>query len=102
MTRLLARRAVVDTRNNQGDTALAVNEDTGDAEVARILLDHGADANARAVHTFSDEFVPDLVSALFVEAITWWLEHGRPYTPRDIATRAALLAAALFREASTW
>src|SRR5215469_8888166 len=65
-------------------------------------LPHGADANARAVHTFSDEFVPDLVSALFVEAVIWWLEHGRPYTPREIATRAALLASALFKEASTW
>ena len=52
--------------------------------------------------TFSDEFVPDLVSAMFVEAITWWLEHGRPYTPREIATRSALLAAALFKEASIW
>src|SRR5260221_14000015 len=65
-------------------------------------LPHGPDASARPVHTFSDEFVPDLVSALFVEAITWWLEHGRPYTPEEIATRAALLAAALFKEASTW
>ena len=63
---------------------------------------HGPDASARPVHTFSDEFVPDLVSALFVEAITWWLEQGRPYTPREIATRSALLAAALFKEASTW
>jgi AcrR family transcriptional regulator len=63
---------------------------------------HGSDASLLPVHTFSDEFVPDLVSAMFVEAITWWLEHGRPYTPREIATRAALLASALFKEASTW
>lgn len=63
---------------------------------------HGPDASARPVHTFSDEFVPDLVSTLFVEAITWWLEQERPYTPREIATRSALLAAALFKEASTW
>ena len=46
--------------------------------------------------------MPDLVSALFVEAITWWLEQGRPYPPREIATRSALLASALFKEASTW
>src|SRR6266704_1337764 len=65
-------------------------------------LPHGPDASARPVHTFSDEFVPDLVSTMFVEAITWWLEHGRPYTPKEIATRAALLASALFKEASTW
>jgi AcrR family transcriptional regulator len=65
-------------------------------------LPHGPDARERPVHTFSDEFVPDLVSTLFVEAITWWLEHGRPYTPKEIATRSALLASALFKEASTW
>jgi hypothetical protein len=46
--------------------------------------------------------VPDLVSALLVEAITWWLEQGRPYTPTEIARRTSLLAAALFKEASTW
>ncbi len=68
----------------------------------RGRLPHGPDASARPVHTFSDEFVPDLVSTLFVEAITWWLEQERPYTPREIATRSALLAAALFKEASTW
>src|SRR5258708_35951435 len=68
----------------------------------RGRLPHGPDASSLPAHTFSDEFVPDLVSALFVEAITWWLEQGRPYTPEEIATRAALLAAALFKEASTW
>src|SRR6184192_680417 len=51
-------------------------------------LPHGPDANALPFHAFSDEFVPDLVSALFVETITWWLEHGRPYTTREIAARS--------------
>jgi AcrR family transcriptional regulator len=68
----------------------------------RGRLPHGPDASSLPAHTFSDEFVPDLVSAMFVEAITWWLEHGRPYTPKEIATRAALLASALFKEASVW
>src|SRR6266699_5087263 len=68
----------------------------------RGRLPHGPDANARPVHTFSDAFVPDLVSMMFVEAITWWLEQGRPYTPKEIATRSALLASALFKEVSTW
>jgi AcrR family transcriptional regulator len=68
----------------------------------RGRLPHGPDASAHPTHTFSDEFVPDLVSAMFVETITWWLEHGRPYTPKEIATRAALLASVLFKEASTW
>ena len=65
-------------------------------------LPHGPNTTDRPVHSFSDAFVPDLVSALFVEAITWWLEQGRHYTPREIATRSALLAQALFKEASTW
>lgn len=68
----------------------------------RGYLPHGPDAGARPVHTFSDDFVPHLVSTMFVEAITWWLEQGQPYPPREIATRSALLAAALFKEASTW
>src|SRR5260370_13163834 len=68
----------------------------------RGSLPHGPNASARSVHAFSDAFVPDLVSAMFVEAITWWLEQGRPYTPKEIATRSSLLAAALFKEASTW
>ncbi|HLZ21918.1 MAG TPA: TetR/AcrR family transcriptional regulator [Ktedonobacterales bacterium] len=69
---------------------------------ARGRLPHGPNASERPAHTFSDEFVPDLVSTLFVEAITWWLEQGRPYTPQEIARRSSLLAAALFEEASTW
>lgn len=63
---------------------------------------HGADARARSMHSFSDDFVPDVVSTLFVEAITWWLEHEKRYTPREMATRCALLASAIFREAGTW
>src|SRR5579859_7355758 len=66
-------------------------------------LPHGPNASNHPIHhTFSDAFVPDLVSTLFVESITWWLEQERPYTPREIATRTALLASALFKEASTW
>lgn len=68
----------------------------------RGRLPHGPDASTHPTHVFSDEFVPDIASALFVETITWWLEHGQPYTPKEMATRAALLASALFKEASTW
>jgi AcrR family transcriptional regulator len=68
----------------------------------RGRLPHGPSDSNQSLHSFSDTFVPDLVSALFVEAITWWLEQGRPYTPREIATRSALLAQALFKEASGW
>lgn len=69
-----------------------------------ILPEHEAHLaySAHLVHPFSDTFVPDLVAALFVEAITWWLEQGQPYTSKELATKTALLAAAVFREASTW
>src|SRR5260221_12749643 len=52
--------------------------------------------------TFPDTFVPDLVSTRLVEAVTCWLEQGRPYTPAEIARRCALLASALFKEVSAW
>jgi AcrR family transcriptional regulator len=68
----------------------------------RGRLPHGPDARAHPVHTFSEALVPELVSAMFVESIIWWLEQGRRYPPKEIATRTALLAAALFKEASTW
>jgi hypothetical protein len=73
------------------------------ADMLRELehLPHGPNASARPTHTVSDALVPDLVATMFVEAITWWLEQSRPYTPREIAMRTALLAAAVFKEAST-
>jgi AcrR family transcriptional regulator len=61
-----------------------------------------SESSAHAAHTLAETFVPSAVSAMFVEAITWWLEHNRPYPPIEIATRTSLLAAALFREASAW
>ncbi len=60
---------------------------------------HAADWSA---FTFPDTLVPDLVSTMLVEAVTWWLEQGRPYTPTEIATRYARLASALFKEVRTW
>ncbi len=54
------------------------------------------------VLTFSDTFVPDLVSTMLVEVVIWWLEQGKPCTPSEIAKRCALLVHALFKEASTW
>ncbi len=50
----------------------------------------------------SDEFTADLLAALFMETIIWWLEQGRPYTSQEMAKRCALLATAILRETSTW
>lgn len=46
--------------------------------------------------------VPTLMAAMFVQAITWWLENGRPTPPREIAAQTAGLASALLAEASGW
>ena len=79
------------------------------ASLADLVKAHGrGHGRARSVTgdqpilTFSDELVPDLVSTMLVEAITWWLEQGRPSTPKEIATRCTLLVSALFKEVSTW
>jgi AcrR family transcriptional regulator len=56
----------------------------------------------RPAHQFSDTFMPDLVAAMIVEAITWWLGQAQPYPPKELATKTALLASAMFREARTW
>lgn len=82
------------------------------ARLAELIKEHGSledphgsiistDA-PHSAHPFADMFVPDLVAAMIVEAITWWLEQGQPYTPGELATKTALLASAMFREASTW
>lgn len=55
-----------------------------------------------SLYPVSDGLVPDLVATMFVEAITWWLEQGRPYPPEEIARRCGLLAGAIFKETSTW
>lgn len=48
------------------------------------------------------ELIPDLIAAMIVEAITWWLEKGKPYPPKELAERCVLLVGAIFRETSTW
>ncbi len=48
------------------------------------------------------DLVPTLVSAMFVQAITWWLESNRPSTPAQIADQSAKLAMAILTEANSW
>src|SRR5512147_2375338 len=62
------------------------------ASLVELVKDHGRALDgppgaAQTVHPFPDEFVPDVVAAMFVEAITWWLEQGRPYSPEEMARR---------------
>ncbi|TCM40230.1 TetR/AcrR family transcriptional regulator [Kribbella sp. VKM Ac-2568] len=50
----------------------------------------------------SGELVPTLVGAMFVQAITWWLDNGRPSTPEQLANQTAQLASAVIAEAKSW
>ena len=51
---------------------------------------------------FTDGFVPALIAAQFVDAITWWLEQGRPYTSEQIATYCYRLMCSTLREVDEW
>ena len=74
------------------------------ASVVDLVKEFGRLVPPGAAHMYpaADDFVPDLVATLFVEAITWWLEQGRPYPPHEIARRSVLLGGAIFKETSTW
>jgi AcrR family transcriptional regulator len=65
-------------------------------EFGRFSLDN------RPIYPPNYEFIPDIMAAMIVETITWWLEHGMPYPPAEIANRSVLLAGAIFKETSTW
>jgi hypothetical protein len=39
---------------------------------------------------------------MLVDAITRWLDQGKPYTRTEIAVRSARFASALFKKVSTW
>ncbi|WP_019631588.1 TetR/AcrR family transcriptional regulator [Actinomadura atramentaria] len=47
----------------------------------------------------ADTLTPALVAAMFVQAITWWLENDRPVSEREIALRTIRVSAALLADA---
>jgi len=59
-------------------------------------------AAARAREPLLSDYVRDVLSTMMVETITWWLEKGRPYSPKEMAWRCASLASAIFTETSAW
>jgi AcrR family transcriptional regulator len=56
----------------------------------------------RPIYPAGYEFIPDLLAAMMVEAITWWLEHDKPHPSQEMANRCVRLAGAIFMETSTW
>ncbi len=63
-------------------------------------------AHGQAVHSlpfpFADAFYADLLVTMLVEAITWWLEQGRPCPPEEIAMRCSSLVGAIYQETNLW
>lgn len=47
-----------------------------------------------------DGLVPGILAAMFLQSITWWLEHDRPWPPREIADRSARLVRAVLTAAN--
>ena len=68
-------------------------------EFGRLAQEYPA---APLIYPAADEFVPNLIATMLVEAIVWWLEQGQPYPPAEIARRCVLLGGAIFNETSTW
>jgi AcrR family transcriptional regulator len=48
----------------------------------------------------ADALVPSVISAMFVQSITWWLEHGRPCPPGEIAEQSSRLIRAVIEVAA--
>ena len=57
---------------------------------------------AQAREPLLSDYVRDIIATMMVETITWWLEKGRPYTPKEMAWRCASLASAIFTETNAW
>jgi hypothetical protein len=51
---------------------------------------------------FVDGFVPAQLASLLVDVISWWLEQGRPYTLRRIATYYYRMMRSILKDIPTW
>lgn len=75
------------------------------ASLAELVEEHALVPNKQPIadrRVFVNGFLPTLLASLFVDAITWWLEQGRPYSPEEMARYCSQLAASIFQEANTW
>lgn len=48
----------------------------------------------------ADALVPGVISAMFIQSILWWLEHGRPCPPEEIAEQSSRLIRAVIKAAA--
>ncbi|GHO99031.1 TetR family transcriptional regulator [Reticulibacter mediterranei] len=73
--------------------------------LAELIKEHAQVPTRRPIagsRVFADGFITTLLASLFVDAITWWLEQERPYTPQEMALYCSRLALSIFEEAGTW
>jgi AcrR family transcriptional regulator len=56
------------------------------------------------IHIFppDDDMVPDIVAAMLIEAVVWWLENGKPYSSQEMTNRCLMLVSAVFAETRNW
>lgn len=59
--------------------------------LTRLVAGHVEDAG--------DDLTACVLAAMALQSITWWLEHGRPCPPAEIAARSSRLAAAVIAAA---
>jgi hypothetical protein len=50
----------------------------------------------------ADGFVPAQLAAHLLDTMTWWLEQGRRYTPRQIATYHYRMMCSILKDIPTW
>jgi AcrR family transcriptional regulator len=73
--------------------------------LSELVKEHALVPNKQPIvdrQVFVNGFLPTLLASLFVDAITWWLEQGRPYSPSEMARYCSQLAASISQQASTW
>lgn len=67
--------------------------------------EHASTVNGKRAdgsHTSAGGLVPALIDALIIDTVVWWLEQGRPYPPKQVATYCWRLIVSMLKEANTW
>jgi AcrR family transcriptional regulator len=67
--------------------------------------EHASTVNGKRAdgdHTSAGGLVPALIDALLIDTVVWWLEQGRPYPPKQVATYCWRLIVSMLKEANTW
>jgi AcrR family transcriptional regulator len=51
---------------------------------------------------YADGLVPALIAAQVIDSTTWWLEHGKPYSPRQMATFCYRVMCSILKDVPKW